>query len=435
MSDNATPEQLKDPDYQPPLGQAIPLGIQHVLAMFAGNVTVPIIIAGAAGLAGGDKVLLIQMAMVFAGVATLIQTIGIGPVGARLPIVQGTSFAFIPVMIPIVKGAGIGAVFGATIVGGIFHFIIGTFIGKLRKYLPPLVTGIVVMSIGLALIPVGVKYAAGGAGPFIKDFGAWYHLTLAAVVIVVTLGVKFWFKGFMSAAAVLIGLIVGYLVAIPMGMVDFARVGSAAWFALPDPTHFSLEFNAAAIIAMCLMTLVSAVETVGDISGVTKGGADREATDKEISGGTMADGLGTAIAGFFGAMPNTSYSQNVGLVALTGMMSRYVVTCGAIFLILAGLIPKVGAVIAVMPNAVLGGAAIIMFGMIASAGLRLLGEVAMNRRNMVIVALSLGIGLGLAAVPKAIGIFPQELKMLLVSGLFTSALVAIVLNIVLPEED
>ncbi len=435
MSDNATPEQLKDPDYQPPLGQAIPLGIQHVLAMFAGNVTVPIIIAGAAGLAGGDKVLLIQMAMVFAGLATLLQTIGLGPVGARLPIVQGTSFAFIPVMIPIVKGAGIGAVFGATIVGGIFHFLIGTFIGRLRKYLPPLVTGIVVMSIGLALIPVGVKYAAGGAGPFIKDFGAWYHLTLAAIVIVTTLGVKFWFKGFMSAAAVLIGLIVGYLVAIPMDMVDFAPVGSAAWFALPDPTHFTLEFNAAAIIAMCLMTLVSAVETVGDISGVTKGGADREATDKEISGGTMADGLGTAIAGFFGAMPNTSYSQNVGLVALTGMMSRYVVTCGAIFLILAGLIPKVGAVIAAMPNAVLGGAAIIMFGMIAGAGLKLLGEVNMNRRNMVIVALSLGIGLGLAAVPKAIGIFPAELKMLLVSGLFTSALVAIVLNIVLPEED
>lgn len=435
MNDLATAEQLKDPDYKPPLGQATVLGIQHVLAMFAGNVTVPIIIAGVAGLSGGDKVFLIQMAMVFAGLATLIQTIGIGPVGARLPIVQGTSFAFIPVMIPIVKTAGIGAVFGAAIVGGIFHFCIGTFIGKLRKYLPPIVTGIVVMSIGLALIPVGIKYAAGGAGPFIKDFGAWYHLTLAMIVIVVTIGIKFWFKGFASAAAVLIGLIVGYLVAIPMGMVNFAQVGAAAWFALPDPTHFTLQFNIAAIIAMCLMTLVSAVETVGDISGITKGGADREATDKEIAGGTMADGLGTAIAGFFGAMPNTSYSQNVGLIALTGMMSRYVVTCGAVFLVLAGLVPKIGAVISVMPNAVLGGAAIIMFGMIAGAGLKLLNDVNMNRRNMVIVALSLGIGLGLATVPKAVGIFPAEIKMLLVSGLFVSALVAITLNIILPEED
>ena len=218
-------------------------------------------------------------------------------------------------------------------------------------------------------------------------------------------------------------------------MVNFAAVGNAAWFALPDPTHFGFTFNAAAIVAMCLMTLVSAVETVGDISGITKGGADREPTDKELAGGTMADGLGTAIAGFFGAMPNTSYSQNVGLIALTGMMSRFVVTCGAVFLILAGLIPKVGAVISVMPNAVLGGAAIIMFGMIVGAGLKLMNEVNMNRRNMVIVALSLGIGLGLASVPKAVGIFPAELKMLLVSGLFVSALVAIVLNIVLPEED
>ncbi len=435
MSDLATPEQLKDTEYKPPFGQAVALGIQHVLAMFAGNVTVPIIIAGAAGLAGGDKVFLIQMAMVFAGVATLIQTIGFGPVGARLPIVQGTSFAFIPVMIPIVKTAGIGAVFGATIVGGIFHFLIGTFIGKLRRFLPPLVTGIVVMSIGLALIPVGIKYAAGGAGPFIKDFGAWYHLTLAAVVIVTTLGVKFCFKGFLSGAAVLVGLVVGYLVAIAMGMVNFGGIEKAGWFALPNPTHFEITFTASAIIAMCLMTLVSAVETVGDISGVTKGGAGREPTDKELSGGTMADGLGTAIAGFFGAMPNTSYSQNVGLVALTGMMSRYVVTCGAVFLILAGLIPKFGALVASIPNAVIGGAAIIMFGMIVSAGLSLLSAINMNRRNMVIIALSLGIGLGIAAVPKAIGIFPADLKLLLTSGLFTSALVAIVLNMVLPEED
>ena len=427
-------EKLRDPDYAPPLVQAVPLGIQHVLAMFAGNVTVPIIIAGIAGLAGADKVFLIQAAMLVAGVATLFQTIGFGPVGARLPIVQGTSFAFIPVMIPIVKGAGLGALFGATLVGGLFHFLIGTFIGRIRGILPPLVTGIVVLSIGLSLIPVGIKYAAGGAH-MPPDFGALHHWGLAILVILVTLGIKFMTRGFASAAAILAGLVVGYLVAIPFGLVDFARVGSAAWFALPEPMKYGLDFNIAAIIAMCLMSVVSAIETVGDISGITKGGADREATDKELSGGTMADGLGTAIGGLFGAMPNTSYSQNVGLVALTGMMSRHVVTCGAIFLILAGLVPKIGAVIAAMPNAVLGGAAIVMFGMIAGAGLKLLSDVAMNRRNMVIIALSLGIGLGLKSVPEAVAGLPGSVNVLLTSGLLPAAFVAIVLNLLLPQEE
>lgn len=429
-----TREKLRDPDYKPPLAQAVPLGIQHVLAMFAGNVTVPIIIAGAAGLAGGDKIFLIQAAMLIAGVATLMQTIGFGPVGARLPIVQGTSFAFIPVMIPIANGAGLGALFGATIVGGIFHAFMGTFIGRIRNILPPLVTGIVVLAIGLSLIPVGVKYAAGGAH-IPPDFGEIQHWSLAIIVIVVTLGIKFMTKGFTSAAAILAGLVVGYLVAIPMGMVDFSRVGTASWFAIPEPMKYGLDFDMAAIVAMCLMSIVSAVETVGDISGVTKGGADREATDKELSGGTFADGLGTAIGGLFGAMPNTSYSQNVGLVALTGMMSRHVVTCGAIFLILAGLVPKFGAVISVMPNAVLGGAAIVMFGMIAGAGLKLLGDVKMNRRNMVIIALSLGVGLGLKSVPDAVQHLPGSIKVLVTTGLLPAAFIAILMNMVLPKED
>tara|TARA_B100000315_G_C14572959_1_gene586530 strand:- start:47 stop:1351 length:1305 start_codon:yes stop_codon:yes gene_type:complete len=434
MSDQPTQADLQNPDYSPPLGQAIPLGIQHVLAMFAGNVTVPIIIGGMAGLAGGDKVFLIQMAMLFAGVATLIQTIGFGPVGARLPIVQGTSFAFIPVMIPIVKGAGMGALFGATVIGGIFHFLIGTFIGKIRHWLPPIVTGVVVMSIGLALIPVGIKYMAGGAGP-VKDFGAWHHLILAGITMLTILVVKFSTKGFSSAAAILIGLVVGYVIGWFTGDVNFGRVGSAAWFAFPVPLKYGFDVNAAAIVGMCLMAVVSAIETVGDISGITKGGANREATDKEISGGTMADGLGTAIAGLFGAMPNTSYSQNVGLIAFTGMMSRFVVTCGAIFLIIAGLIPKVGAVIAAMPNSVLGGAAIIMFGMIVGAGIRLLNDVDMNRRNMLIVAMALGMGLGLSAVPEALKEFPNWLALLLKTGLLPAAIIAVFLNAILPEDD
>ena len=418
----------------PPLGQAIPLGIQHVLAMFASNVTPAIIVAGAAGLGGADRVYLIQMAMVFAGVATLIQTVGIGPVGARLPIVQGTSFAFVPVMIPIAQMAGIAAVFGAAVVGGVFHFLLGPVIGRVRRWLPPLVTGTVVLSIGLILIPVGIQYAAGGV-PLqgTPAFGSASHWGLAGLVVAITLGIKSFTRGTLSAAAVLIGLVAGYLAAIPLGMVDFGRVAEADWFALPRPLAFGLEFNVAAIIGMSLMALVSAVETVGDIAGITKGGADREATDREIAGGTMADGTGTAIAGLFGGLPNTSFSQNVGLVAMTGVMSRHVVSIGAVFLLAAGLVPKLGAAIVSMPIAVLGGGVIIMFGMVVAAGLKMLGEVAMTRRNMLILAVSLSVGLGLQAVPQAAQHLPETARLLVTSGLLPAAFLAFALNLLLPE--
>ena len=350
-----TPEQLSDPDYTPPLAQAIPLGIQHVLAMFVSNVTPAIIVCGAAGFGFGSNspdfpqmIYMIQMSMFFAGVATLFQTIGFGPVGARLPIVQGTSFAFLPIMIPLVAGKGVdamGALFCGVLVGGIFHALLGTVIGKIRFALPPLVTGLVVLMIGLALVKVGIQYAAGGVPAIGKpEFGSLQNWSVALVVIVVTLGLKFIKRGMMSTAAVLIGILVGYIVAYFMGMVQFDNIGRAASFAMPDPFHFGFEFSVAAIIGFCAMAFVSAVETVGDVSGITKGGAKREATSKEISGATYADGIGSAIAGLFGALPNTSFSQNVGLIAMTGVMSRHVVTFGAIFLILCGLIPKIGAI-------------------------------------------------------------------------------------------
>ena len=353
-----------------------------------------------------------------------------------LPVVQGTSFAFIPVMIPLVKGAGLGALFGGVVIGGVFHFLLGTVIGRIRGWLPPLVTGIVVLSIGLALIPVGIKYAAGGV-PLIgkPEFGSLQHWGLALVVIVITLGLKFFTRGMVSTAAVLIGLVVGYVVAIVLGMVGFGRVADAAWFAVPDPLRYGFEINAAAVIGMCLMAVVSAIETVGDISGITKGGAGREATDREIAGGTMADGLGSAIAGLFGGLPNTSFSQNVGLVSMTGVMSRYVVTLGAVFLILAGMIPKVGAVIATMPIAVLGGGVIVMFGMVAAAGINMLSDVVWNRRNMLILAVSLSVGFGLQSVPEALQHVPGTMNILLTSGLLPAAFLAVVLNLWLPAGE
>ncbi|WP_243612125.1 uracil-xanthine permease family protein [Shimia aestuarii] len=440
-----TPEQLRDPNYTPQLAKAVPLGIQHVLAMFVSNVTPAIIVCGAAGFGFGsnspdfpEMIYMIQMSMFFAGIATLFQTIGFGPVGARLPIVQGTSFAFIPIMIPLVAGKGVDAVavlMGGVLVGGLFHAILGLFIGKIRFALPPLVTGLVVTMIGLALVKVGIQYAAGGV-PAIgtPEYGSLQNWFIAGLVIVVTLGLKFYAKGMMSVSAVLLGLLVGYVVAYFMGMVSFANVGRAAPIALPNPLHFGLEFSFAAILGFCLMSFVSAVETVGDVSGITKGGAGREATDKEIQGATFADGIGTAISGLFGALPNTSFSQNVGLIAMTGVMSRHVVTIGALFLILGGLIPKVGAIISTVPIEVLGGGVIVMFGMVVAAGVSMLSDVDWNRRNMVIFAIALSLGLGLQLEPGALQYMPGTLKVLATSGILPAAIIAIVLNLILPEE-
>lgn len=431
---------LRNPEYVPPMGDRLALGLQHVLAMFVSNFTPAIIIGGAAGFAfgGADAIFLIQMSMLFAGIATLMQTVGIGPVGARLPVMQGTSFAFIPVMIPAVKTAGLGGLFGAIFVGGIFHACLGFFIGRLRHWFPPLVSGLVITVIGIELIPVGIKYAAGGAASFQMSAPTWgdaSHWGLALVVIIVALGLKFMTKGILSSAAILFGLMAGYVVAIIMGKVNFGGVMNASWFAIPVPFKYGFEFNMAAIIGICLMSIVSAIETVGDVSGITKGGAGREATDKELSGATFADGVGTAVAGVFGGLPNTSFSQNVGLISMTGVMSRSVVTTGAIFLILCGLIPKVGAVIAAMPISVLGGGVIVMFGMVAAAGVNMLSEVTWSRRNMMILALSLAFGLGLHSVPEALQHMPKTAQVLLASGLLPAAFIAVVLNIILPHED
>jgi len=446
-----TQEQLRDPNYTPALHRAVPLGIQHVLAMFVSNVTPAIIIAGAAGFGFGsdagaqgfpDMTYLIQMSMLFAGIATLFQTIGFGPVGARLPIVQGTSFAFIPIMIPLVAGKGVEALpalFGGVIIGGLFHAFIATFIGKIRFALPPLVTGLVVTMIGLALVKVGIQYAAGGIPAIDKpEYGSLLNWSAALIVILVTLGLKFYTKGILAISAVIIGIIVGYLYSMTVGMVTFDGISTswdrAAPVAFPIPFKYGFEISTAAIVGFCLMAFVSAVETVGDVSGITKGGAGREATDEEIKGATFADGFGSSIAGIFGGFPNTSFSQNVGLIAMTGVMSRHVVTIGAIFLIICGLIPKVGAVIRTIPIEVLGGGVIVMIGMVVAAGISMLSDVKWNRRNMVIFAIALSIGLGLQLDPKAVQYLPDTLRILTTSGLLPAAIIAIVLNLILPEE-
>ena len=443
MTDNAM-GSYSDPNITPPMGQAAPLGLQHVLAMFASNVTPSIIVAGAAGLqfGGAEQVYLIQMAMLFAGIATLFQTIGFGPVGARLPIMQGTSFAFVGVLAGIAATQGLGVALTSCIIGGLIHFALGSVIANIRYLFPPLVTGLVILAIGLYLVPVGIKYAAGGAADFqmaAESFGSLMHWTVALTVIVVALGFKFMTKGMLSSAAILIGLIAGYLVAFMFGMVNFSAVGKASWVTGLQTLPYGFEFNLGAVIGVTLVSIVSAVETVGDTSATAKAGAGREATDEEISGATYADGLGTAVAGVFGGLPNTSFSQNVGIVGMTGIMSRHVVTIAGAIMVICGLIPKIGAIIASMPLPVLGGGVIVMFGMVASAGLNVLSEVKMSRRNMIIIALSLSVGLGLNLVPSAVQYLPNApgefpWKTLATSAVAPTAILAIVLNLILPEE-
>ena len=428
-----------DPNITPPMGQAAPLGLQHVLAMFASNVTPSIIVAGAAGLqfGGAEQVYLIQMAMLFAGIATLFQTVGFGPVGARLPILQGTSLAFVGGLAGIAATQGLGVALTSCIIGGLIHFALGSVIANIRYLFPPLVTGLVILAIGLYLVPVGIKYAAGGAADFqmaAESFGSLMHWTVALTVIVVALGFKFMTKGILSNAAILLGLIAGYLVAFMFGMVNFAAVGKASWVTGLQTLPYGFEFNLGAVIGVTIVSIVSAVETIGDTSATAKAGAGREATDEEISGATYADGLGTAVAGVFGGLPNTSFSQNVGIVGMTGIMRRHVVTIAGAIMVMCGLIPKIGAIIASMPLPVLGGGVIVMFGMVAAAGLNVLSEIKMSRRNMIIIALSLSIGLGFNLVPSAVQYLPGIWKTLATSAVAPTAFLAIVLNQILPEE-
>ena len=428
-----------DPNSMPPMGQAVPLGLQHVLAMFASNVTPSIIVAGAAGLAFGsaEQIYLIQMAMLFAGVATIFQTMGIGPIGARMPIMQGTSFAFVGVLAGISATQGLGVALTSCIIGGLIHFALGSVIGRIRFLFPPLVTGLVILAIGLYLIPVGIKYAAGGAADFqmaAESFGSLKHWTVALTVIIVALLFKFKTSGSLSNAAILIGLLAGYAVAAMLGMVSLVGFQKASWVTSIQVLPYGFEFNLGAVVAVTLVSIVSAVETVGDASATAKAGAGRDATDEEIAGATYADGLGTAVAGVFGGLPNTSFSQNVGIVGMTGVMSRHVVTIAGVILVICGLLPKIGALIASMPLPVLGGGVIVMFGMVAAAGMNVLSEVKMTRRNMVIIAISLTAGLGLNLVPTAVQYLPGIWKTLATSAVAPTAFLAIVLNQILPED-
>lgn len=425
-------ESIYELDGTVELKQAIPLGIQHVLAMFLGNISPLIIICGMLDMALELKTTLIQNAMFVAGIVTLVQLYPIWKVGAKLPIVMGTSSGFIGTAKAMGALYGYGALMGASFVGGIFEIFLGFFIKPLRKLFPPVVTSLVIISIGLSLLPVGINYFGGGAGA--ADFGSIHHLMVGTFVIIVIIIAK-QVKGFVNNASILIGIVAGYLLAICLGMVDFTQVHEAAWFSLPTFMPVSFDFNLEVIIAMGIMFIATTVETIGDVSGITNGGLGREATDDELQGGVLADGLGSLIASLFGVLPNTSFSQNVGLVAVTKVVNRFVIMTGAIFLILCGFCPKLSAIFSVMPQSVLGGAAVIMFAMILVSGIQSLMRIEIDERNGLIIALAIGIGVGIGNVPAVLDQLPSWVGNIFAqNGIIMTFVIATVMNLILPRK-
>ena len=444
-----------------PLRQAIPLGLQHVLAMFVGNLTPLLIVTGACGIASGEfgslQLHLLQNAMMVAGLITLVQLYSIGPIGGKVPIVMGTSSGFIGVFSSVIvtMGGGVlayGAIMGAAMVGGLFEGVLGFFLKPLRRFFPAVVTGTVVMSIGLSLISVGISFFGGGNTA--NDFGSMENLMLALFVLVMILYFKHCTSGITSSSAILFGIFCGYVAAFFMGLVlpttgitaegveytkswvlNWGKVAEASWFELPKFLPVKPVFDLRAILPIMIMFVVSALETVGDISGVMEGGLGREATDTELSGGIICDGVGSSFAALFGVLPNTSFSQNVGLVAMTKVVNRFAIATGAIFLILCGLCPKLGAIVSIMPQSVLGGAAVMMFSSIVISGIQLITKEPLTSRSLSIVSVALGVGYGMGANTAILTHTPQAVQLIFGgSGIVPAAMVAILLNVLLPKE-
>lgn len=420
-------------DEKPPLHESIPLGLQHVLAMILPNLAPPLIIAGAVGMATGQETYLIQMALVFAGIATIVQASRVGPVGSRLPIVMGTSFAFVGGAIAVATQYGLDAVFGACLVAALVEVVIGWKFEWFESYFTPLVNGLIVIIIGLYLIPVGMDYVAGGAEA--ANYGAPINLALGGSVFVIAIGLNQLFSGYVRILSLLISLVFGYVAAVALGMVDFSPVAQAAWFAYPTPLKFGIQFEPTPIFIFGVLYVTTAMESIGHISAITAI-EGREPDGSELKGGLIADGVMSGLASVFGAFPNTSFAQNVGVVAFTGIMSRFIVSICGVILVLLGFVPKIGALFATMPDPVLGGATLVMFGMIFSNGFKYLSDsVALNQRNMVIIAASIGLGLGVTTRPDILQRLPQQAQTFLGEAVVVTALVALILDTAIPDTD
>ena len=420
-------------DGRVPVVKAIPFGLQHVMAMFVSNLAPLSIIAAAGGLSQDAIAILLQNAMFVAGIATLIQLYPVWKVGAKLPIVMGVSFTFVTVLSTVAVNYGYPAVIGAVLVGGVFEGTLGLLAKYWRKIISPIVAASVVTAIGFSLFTVGARSFGGG---YTEDFGSAGNLILGTITLIVCLLWNCLAKGYLKQLSVLAGLVVGYIVAICMGKVDLSVIFSDGFIALPKLLPYMPEFNFGAIFSVCIIYLVSAAETIGDTTAMVASGLNREIIDKEISGSLACDGYASAISSLFGCPPVTSFSQNVGLIAMTKVVNRFTIMTGALCMILAGLLPPIGNFFASLPESVLGGCTIMMFGTILTSGMQMVAKAGFTQRNITIAALSLSIGIGFTTASE-IGlwhIFPKMIQNVFSENVVAVVFVAsIILNMILPE--
>jgi len=439
MSSNASSGKTRSPllykiNDKPPGPLSVILGFQNIIAAFGGIVAPPLVIGGAIGLDVATIALLVSATIFVAGLVTMIQSKGVGIIGSKTPCMMGTDFTFVGPSIAVGSTMGLAGIFGATILGSFVEIVLSRFIKPLMKFFPPVVTGTVVTLIGLTLVPVSIDWAAGGFGS--PDYGSLLNISIAMGVMFIILMLNRYAKGLVSSASVLIGMGIGYIVCIPLGMVDFTPVKDAAWIGLPGIPlilEHGIKFSFAGFITFAAAYLVTTIESVGCLIAVSDA-CEEEIGHEQLSSGILADGTGSFLAGLLGTTPNTTFSQNVGLIPITKIGSRHVVTVAGILLMLLGIFPKLGALIAVMPNPVLGGAGIVMFGMVAASGMKTLSRVDMNNRNLLIVAVAVGLGLGVTCRPDFLAYLPEGLKMIFSSGISTGTIAALLLNMILLEE-
>ena len=438
MNSNTRQASLFQMDGIPKMTQALPMALQHVVAMIVGCVTPAIIISGVAGLETADRVILIQASLVVSALCTLLQLFPIGNreglhLGAGLPVILGVSFAYVPSMQAIAEVSGVSAILGAQIVGGFCAILVGLTIKKIRKFFPPLIAGTVVFTIGLSLYPTAINYMAGGSGQ--PGYGSWQNWLVSIFTLTVVTVLNHFAKGFLKLASILIGMIAGYLFSIHFGMVSLNSVGEAGIFQVPELLHFGITFEASACVALGLLFVINSVQAIGDFSATTAGGLNREPTTQELQGAILGYGVSNIIGACLGCLPTATYSQNVGIVATTKVVNRVTLGLAALIILVAGLFPKFSALLTTIPYAVLGGATVSVFASIAMTGMKLVMTEDMNYRNTSIVGLAAALGMGVSQASASLSAFPEWVTTIFgKSPVVIATLVAIFLNVTLPRE-
>ena len=432
----------------PPLGTAVSLALQHLVAMMVGCVTPAIIIANAIGLSQADQVILIQASLVMSAVSTLLQLYPIGGrLGSGLPVIMGVSFAYVPSMQAVASAEqGIAAISGAMIVGGVVAILVGLFVKYIRPLFPPVITGTVVFTIGLSLYPTAINYMAGGTGNTAETisasglslslvYGSWQNWLMAAITLAAVMVLNHYAKGLCKLASILIGMAFGYVVSMAFGMVSFADVAEASWFSVPKFLHFGIAFEPASCIAIGLLFAINSIQAIGDFTATTMGGLNREPTTRELQGGIVCYGVTNILAAFFGGLPTASYSQNVGIVTTNKVVNRVVFAMTGGFLLLAGISPKFAALLTTIPQCVLGGATVTVFSTIAMTGMKLIASQDLTARNTTIVGLSAALGVGISQASEALSQFPEAFTMVFgQSPVVIATIMAVLLNLILPKE-